>query len=103
MNDHTDTRSHDDPSFPLEMASLLSNHVSTPFLTHPDFMSSVRINVDSVTRSKGLLLRLLIVRIGHNEFSTQDQMRCETRVGMRAIVCVSGPRSAVSGDAWSRW
>ena len=49
---------------------LLPNHICTPFFTYPNLMFSIGVHVQPASGSKGLFLRLLIIRIRHSEFTT---------------------------------
>jgi hypothetical protein len=67
----------------------LSNHIRTSLVAHPHLVQPPSVYIDPRTRAKSLLSRLFVVGIGDGQSTIEDEMCCESIVGMRRIVSVA--------------
>lgn len=67
---------------------LFSDHISTTFLSHPNFMAPPSINVDARSRPKCFFLWLCVVWVGYSQLAIQNKVRCKPTMGMGWIVRV---------------
>ena len=82
------------PSYLISVSSSFPNDISASLRTNPDLMRLLGIDIDSRTRTKGLLLRLLIFGIRDCQVSLHDEMCSQSVMGVWWIVCISAVPSA---------
>lgn len=83
------------------MLSSLSNHISTSLITHPHLVQTPSINVDPRSRPKSFLLRLFVIWVGDGQLAVENEVRCESTMGMWRVVGVPAPRLSLSANRLS--
>lgn len=87
-------RNGDPCNYLISVSSSFPNDISASLRTNPDLMRLFGIDIDSRTRTKCLLLRLLIFGIRDCQVPLRDEMCSQSIMGVWRIVRISGVPSA---------
>lgn len=68
--------------------NLLPNDISTPVLAHPNLMNPPGIDVKSITNTKRLFRRALVLRVRDHQLAAEGKMCSQAGMGVRAVVRV---------------